>query len=301
MISFIGEDFKHKLIKLLLGDQSIDCQVTSGVYLYQDPGSGSSEAPLFYAECNLERPDLLPDHEAPFRRPLLWCSPDMTRREIVAQVYSRIIAPFSDIMCYVIEGSDNITTSYQQLVSLISSCKSAVVPGVLPRTIVLCNQSEAFSEEQLERYFFEKLISEYPEDRTLLCSLRERVSFILLPKGSHTDTKGFQRLRMTISRELGKAREERDFSRTLFNSQNFLFLMEVVHKHFALTISQPADLIRATSIHRPAPTFLQANISELLKHVPRCDQMIDFAAPVVASSLVLNYCTQGVHSTLIHL
>jgi len=90
---------------------------------------------------------------------------------------------------------------------------------------------------------------------------------------------------MSRSDQVRKNREE---SRSLFSVTHFAAFLASAYEHFSQKIDEPFDFIKASRVDNPVPRDLDEHLTNLLKHVRNSGDLIEFAAPTIAFSLLLD-------------
>lgn len=127
----------------------------------------------------------------------------------------------------------------------------------------------------------------------------------LFPGGAISVDARFRALKELLMDRSDEIREARYTSRHLFPVTHFTALLESVCEHFATNTSQPFDCIRASRSHNPVAKDLDQHFSTFLQYIKSPGELVDFAAPVLGSSLLLdnylpeNHCKIITHICLI--
>ncbi|OCK95341.1 uncharacterized protein K441DRAFT_556486, partial [Cenococcum geophilum 1.58] len=74
----------------------------------------------------------------------------------------------------------------------------------------------------------------------------------------------------------------------LFSVTHFAAFLASAYEHFSQKIDEPFDFIKASRVDNPVPRDLDEHLTNLLKHVRNSGDLIEFAAPTIASSLLLD-------------
>jgi hypothetical protein len=116
----------------------------------------------------------------------------------------------------------------------------------------------------------------------------------LFPCGTISPDARFRALKELLMDRSDEIREARYRSRQLFSVTHFTALLESACEHFATNSSQPFDYIRASRSQNPVAKDLDQHISTFLQSIKTPGELVDFAAPVLGSSLLLdNYLPEN--------
>jgi len=122
--------------------------------------------------------------------------------------------------------------------------------------------------------------------------LFEQVSAIeiiaLFPAGALSVNARHRLLKERIMSGSDQVRQHREQSRYLFSVTHFAAFLASACEHFSRVIHEPFDFIQASRVDNPAPQDLDEHLANLMKHIRSSGDFTAFAAPTIASSLLLD-------------
>jgi hypothetical protein len=84
----------------------------------------------------------------------------------------------------------------------------------------------------------------------------------------------------------------------LFSAAHFAAFFRSASAHFADSPNAPLDFVKASRMHNPVEPQLSKHLSNLLTQITSSSQLIEFAAPMVASTLFLDSYPPGARGKL---
>ena len=84
-------------------------------------------------------------------------------------------------------------------------------------------------------------------------------------------------------------------ARTLFATRHLVAFFRYASEYFAKTIREPFNFIKASRFRNPVPLDLDKHLSNFLKYIKSPKELIDFAVPMIALSLLLDHYPPSMH------
>lgn len=171
---------------------------------------------------------------------------------------------------------------------LESSLSLTLANGICPKIVIAIEMTtvSAASERRARIAFLSLLSEETANDPMQTFSSVDIIALFL--SGSISAGAHFLLLKQLLMDRLHEIRDMRYRSRHLFSVTHFTALLESACKHFATNSSQAFDYIAATQSQNPVAKDLDHHISTFLQHIKTLGELVDFAAPVIGSSLLLD-------------
>ncbi|KAF2844459.1 FabD/lysophospholipase-like protein, partial [Plenodomus tracheiphilus IPT5] len=211
-------------------------------------------------------------------------------------VYPYILFPFADVFCFFATDLGGFRQVAQRLAGWLTHCSSPSRPNAtLPSVFVVTDTfpPSAAAESEALKAFLWMLGEETAVDPY------ERVSSIdivaMHPKSAISPDARFRRLKERVMERSDQARSTRRATRSLFHASHLAALLYSAGAHFAQSSRASFDLVRATRTHNPVPTDLDEHLSNFLHHVTSLTGLNEFAAPMIASSLLLDSYPPDAH------
>jgi hypothetical protein len=276
-----------------------------GIHLHLDASNIFHENPILYADSYLPI-DLISDsifqaercHETINRR-LLWNSRDalqLTGIETADYLFCRLLRPFSDVFCLFLEDLGGMQSVVERLVSWLEKGQATAVPETAHPSLVLVVEKDApgpkaereVREELLhmleqrtpmnifDLFFDVTVVSIFPEERLSLQSRHRRVKERLL-------------------NTLDQGQERRSRIGMLFSATHFAVFFRHACDHFVTTLDAPFEFVKTSRLRNPVSAEMEKHLSSFLKHIRSPQELMEFAIPLIASSLLLNAYPPDMH------
>jgi hypothetical protein len=98
----------------------------------------------------------------------------------------------------------------------------------------------------------------------------------------------YRRLKECLLNKSDEVRKNRENTRTLFSVTHFDALFRYAYDHFSQPFKGLFDFIKALRKQNPIAKDLAKHLSIFLKYIKSAKELIKFAVPVIASSILLN-------------
>ena len=207
-------------------------------------------------------------------------------------IYSRLLLPFADVFCFFSADIGGFRQIARHIAAWLDKGQSSTLSrSTYPRIIIVTEKMPVGREPEKEarKAFLWLLREETTHD------LSEQISAIdivaLLPKGKVSAEARYRRLKECLLKGS-------DETRTLFSATHFAALFRYACGHFSQASEEPFDLIKASRKQNPVAKDLAEHLSIFLKHIRSVKELIEFAVPVIASSIFLDNYPPDTHSKL---
>ena len=307
----IGNRAKSVALRELFGVKKkrrlIPKRIPSEIHLHVDASSIFNEIPLLIADSEIPLKALRAKissakcHEVTKRliqRPAGSCRLD----EISGGIYTQFLFPFVDVFCLFSEDLGGFEQVARHLAAWFEQCQTSTVPrSTRPRVVIVTEKIPPGAENEKEaRKAFLWLLSE-----EMTGDLFEQISAIdiiaLFPAGSLSVDARHRLLKeriMSGSDQVQKSRKQMGLS---FCLRHFFAFLKSACEHFTQIAEQPYNFIKASRVDNPFPLDLDEHLMNFLKHIKSPRELIDFAAPVIASSFLLDSYPPDSHRKSIRL
>jgi hypothetical protein len=266
-----------------------DSQDTDGVFLRQHPDTAFSDHPILIAYENISRrsafmpePMAVTCHRQTVRE-LQWQIDSLA--EAMDNLYSRLIRPFTDVVCFFSADSDEIHHQIDRMIPWLEQISTKDPHyAIQPRLLLVAAPHEQRSEAGLKSQVIGLL-----EER-----LKRPVSDLMSCISVYVKHKSNQTLMDRIKRETDAARNARARDYTILNAVHFDHLFRQACEHFVSTRQDSFDMLAASRLHRPVSTGLQIYLAGMFTSVDSYEEMVDFVAPFVAGCLAIDHYAHDV-------
>lgn len=304
LITLIGNVVKSTALRHVFGVRRIRrSAVKRGkgeIHLHVDPSTYFNERPILVAEGDLPSNTsaaanipLDKCHEVtrrPIKRPNENFGPDRTAESL----YFDLLFPFTDVYCFFCDDLGGLKQIARRLAAWLEG-PSMVPPGSThPRVVVVTEKIPpgAQSEDDARMTLLWLVRQETTKN------LSERISGVDViapfPNGVISVDSHHRLLKERLMKASDTVRNDRAASRWLFSVTHFTAFLKHACEHFTDLI-EPFDFIKASRVHYPVASDLSEHLSNFLKNITSSDKLINFAAPFIASSFLLDNYPPDAH------
>ena len=275
-------------------------RATNKIYLHSDPSTIFFQTPVFIAEGDIkcqdfrERPFASKYHELT-RRAVHRTNADTSLDQVWSRLFTDLLYPFVDTFCFFCDDLGGLDSVTPIVGAWLQRGHSSTLPrSTLPRLILVTQALHPSTEREIDarQKFLELLKQETPED------IFEQVSAIeviaLFPSGSLSTRSRHRLLRERLMDRSDRVRQSRENSRVLFTTRHFTTFLKAACENFANNTNK-FDFIQSSRVHNSVAVNLEEHLSNFLKYIKSTDKLIDFAAPIIASSLLLDNYPPDAH------
>jgi hypothetical protein len=271
------------------------------VHLHIDPSTSFADRPILLADCDARQRVRKWDnsksdkcHETArylLRRPL-------AAGESAADVYMNLLSPFADVFCFFSDDLGGFRQIAQRLALWLEKGPMPTLPKTaLPSIVIVTSKfvPGVEAEDEAKRAFLWMLREETTKDPDQYISAIDVVA--LFPNGAVSAEARYRRVKERLMERSDQVRKQREDSRLLFSATHFSAFLKSASAHFADSPITPFDLIKASRVDNPVAPDMVEHFSNFWKHITSSNQLMEFAAPMLASSLLLDSYPPDAHST----
>ncbi|RAQ98766.1 putative patatin-like phospholipase [Stemphylium lycopersici] len=269
------------------------------VHVHLDPSTALLQRPLLVASCDTrDRCQSWSDargetcHGA--RRHWLWRP--FARENAADEAHARILSPFADVFCFFAADIGGLRLAAKRVAGLLMQSSSPwhlnrTLPSMVVATDALPCRAEAETEALTD--FLRMVEEETAIDPYQHFSSLEIVA--VLPRGAVSPDTRYLHLKERVMARSDQVRSVRREARMLFSASHLAALLQGAGERFASSLDAPCDPVQMSRLHNPVAEDLSDHLSAFLRHVRSSAQLTEFAAPMVASTLVLDSYAPGAH------
>lgn len=300
----IGNTTKVAALRELFGikkTRRLKVKQASGlVHLHIQASSIFSERPIYIADSDLctdssnrRAPNISKCHEIT-RKVLRKKYADGTIHspivgQMVDDICTRLLFPFVDIFCLFSNDLGGLSNVVRHLaVWLEIGHSSNLPPETYPRVLIVTEEvtAEAQHEMQLREEILRMLT------KVTVKNFFEQFSAIdvvaLHPCRILSTNARYRRLKERLMSGSDPVRESRVLTRTLFSVTHFTAFLRHACDHFAAAYEKPFSFINASRRQNPVAVDLDEHLSNFMAHIHSIEELTNLAAPVLASSFMLD-------------
>jgi hypothetical protein len=332
MIMFIGNESKTKAIRRL--EPSLNNQDNhKKIHLQLVPHNTKTRSPILIADCELHNALLSEKTPSSFsgveHHALHWHQKvpmkELDTKILAHLVYSKLISPFSTIICLFADDLGGTRAVADILASwLISlSNRSSDLPiSTYPRVLILKSDNRVpFNEERETLKFMKELAEEtkarngnlvhnsqgqFAEGRfnTLLKQQFGGLRVLTLPKFigpeeqlqyQKQENAEWNLLKARILQGSQRIQDRRRKAQVAFSATHFKAFFHLACIQFAEDIVTPFSFVKASRLANPIPQNFSFHIASFLTGVKQV-LLEPFAIPFISSAMTLDSCPPGMHS-----
>jgi hypothetical protein len=117
----------------------------------------------------------------------------------------------------------------------------------------------------------------------------------LFPTGTVSVEARHRLLKERLMSGSDQVRKEREHERLLFSTTHFVAFFRSAYEHFSKCAEKAFDFVQASREYNPVASDLEEHVFNFIKHIRAPEELTDFAAPVIASSLLLDNYPPDAH------
>lgn len=303
----IGNAEKSIVLQVLFGTKKarrcVVKQRHSEIHLHLDPATTFTDRPVLLASCDLQQ------------RSARWISAkrDRCHRETRHVIRQRVPAgggtidellpfllfPLADVFCFFSDDLGGFRPIALRLALWLdqndrsSTPPKTALPSVLIVTSKLSPGAEA--EERAKRAFLWMLEEETAVSPYQQLSAIDVVA--VLPKRAVSAAARCRRIKERLMEKSDHVRRDREARRTLYSATHTAAFLQAAAAHFTRSLDTPFDFIQASRVHNRVASDLAEHLSNFFKHTASSTQLTEFAAPMLASTLLLDSYPPNAHRT----
>lgn len=216
--------------------------------------------------------------------------------ETADNLYSRLLCPFADVFCFFSADFGGFRSLVRCLASWLEKGQSSTLSkATYPRALVVVETTLPGIESEMEAKgaLLDALKAETTKD---LAARFSALDVVTVPSdGKISAPVRYKRLEEYLVKASDQVRMKREDTKTLFSTRHFAAFFRHACDHFARTLREPFDYIKASRLRNPVSVDLDKHLSNFLKQTKSAQELTEFAVPVIASSLLLDHYPPGMH------
>ena len=204
-------------------------------------------------------------------------------------LYHRALFPLTDVVCIFTEDIGGSDVAIQHLSAWNCQGPSSKAARSLAVILVVDRGSEANVRAKLHA---EKLQRPHGWFRVTRVVGVDREAH---QRSSRRQAKSYQALSREISQLLHASMRERRRQSLLFSARHVLEFLRLTAAGAAQADWTPLDLVKASRLSNKVEENMESHIFNLVSLFPHHDDVVDVAAPLIASSFLLNHYVPDMH------
>ncbi|KAL6406235.1 putative patatin-like phospholipase [Ilyonectria robusta] len=270
------------------------------VHLHVDPSSTFQERPLLIVDgdfCGGQMIKVSSDkcHEI-VRHTVHGLNRGTPLEGIANSIYADILYPFTDVFCFFSDDIGGFEEVARHLAAWLEYRSTMNLPeNIRPRIAIVTEQIPIGKESEREarKAFLWTLEEETRRDPWQQISSIDVIA--LFPTSSISVAARHRLLKERLMNSSDQVRKGREENRSLFSLANFFFFLERCIEWFVKSKKEPFDFVRASRAIHPVVPDLEAHFSAIIQHITTPEELIQFAAPMIASSLLFDNYIPDTH------
>jgi hypothetical protein len=202
-------------------------------------------------------------------------------------IYGQLLLPFVDVLCLFADDLGGFKQVAQLLASWLERGQVATFPeSVRPQVFIVTEKIPLGGENEAKRAFLWCVEEQTKKDIFEVVSAIDIIA--LLPRGSVSIDVRYRLLRERLMKASDHVRKSREEAHMLFSVTHFMAFLKAASDHFSHTDEKPFNFITASRTSNPTASDLEEHMSNFLKHIKSPRELIEFAAPMIASCILLD-------------
>ncbi|KAF3028716.1 hypothetical protein E8E12_000182 [Didymella heteroderae] len=210
-------------------------------------------------------------------------------------VLPRLLGPFADVFCFFSDDLGGFRQIAQCLARWLDQGCSPSLPNIVRPSVLVVTSGVVTSGADKAK---STLLSMLAEETTV--DLHQQFAdidvLVVFPKKAVSAEARWRPLRERLMKRSDRMRIERKARRVLYSATHLAAFLQSAGPHFARNPSDPFYCIQASRAHNPVAPDLAEHHSTFLKHIVSSTQLMEFAAPLLASTLLLDSYPPGAHA-----
>ena len=301
IVTLVGKRSKTTLLNQMLGD-SVSVPVHRDVFLWSSPRLRSLGgcAPLLVIDCGVQNSRLQPPNPAfadPNRAQLSWPMPEISN--INAALCGQIFLPFSSVLCCFVSDLGGPRAVARWLADLAMAPKTSDLPSVPRVLLIVETTSDTFDEtvaaNRIGDIFHEATHSDLLDAKHDLSRHFGTIEVL----GLHSCQSNVVRARALKRRLVAMcdaSTRERANMLVQFSYSHFLTLAKQLINRFSRSSPDMFHFVKASRAHGFSTLLLESCLTDFLQQLPSQAWLWHFAAPIIASALLLSSYPPHAHS-----
>jgi hypothetical protein len=274
-------------------------QKSCEIYIHLDPSTASANRPLLVFNWDVRKSC---DRWNGTKRSRCYEADQSTLHQLPARggvaddVHAQLLSPFTDVFCFFSNDLGGFKQIAQRLARWLEQGRSSTLPvGTLPSVVIVTSGFVPIPavEEEARKAFLRILADETSEDPFQQLSTIDVVA--VRSKGATSAKVRFRRLKEHLKQRSVQIQKRREDSRVSFSATHVAAFFQRASIHFAESVNTPFDFVRASRTFNTVASNMHEHISNFVKQTTSIQQLTNFSAPMIASSLLLDSYPPDAH------
>jgi hypothetical protein len=306
-ITLVGKRSKTVLLNELLGETS-SLSVHKDVYLRSSPKFRANHSSLVIIDSGVQG-TRLPGFETlrAAGKEVSWTLPSRVK-DFNAVLRAKVFSTFSGVICYFVNDLGGLTAIVNWLAEQVNAPALSDLP-TLPRVLLVLETSSVTFDESVVAHKITRLLrdalkqSKQPHESLIAQRETERHFAGLEVIGLQSAQSNVAQARALKKRLLAMSTasmRERESTNTVFSLRHFLDLSKQVLSHICSDLEYPFHLARAARPRGFTTELFEHCLIDFLDQLPSQAWLWHFAAPIIASAMLLASYPPGAHGRSLH-
>jgi hypothetical protein len=210
--------------------------------------------------------------------------------------HTQLLSPFVNIFCYFSADLGGFVEIAHRLARWLEQGNSSTLPdGTLPSVVIIISNFDhnVKNEEESTKAFVTMLREETSEDPFQQLSAIN--VFALPPKGAVSAKAHFKRVKKHFLQNMERMHKQRQDRYVSFSATHLVAFFKAATAHFTKSTQTPFNFIKASRTFNSISSDMPEHFFNFLKYVTSTQQLKTFAAPMIASSLLLDSYPPDAH------
>lgn len=229
--------------------------------------------------------------------PQLCSGPDPpTKADIVNLVYSRLLHPFTNVVCVFLADFPKLDDVVHRLATWLDhGPASTLSQTTFPHLLLVTETGEQRQSREIGETF-SRLMAQETGKPTRACF--SEISTVDLERGELSVRSRHRPLKERLYNLSDKVRLAREQERCLFSARHFAAFFPLAVRHLHTTSLEPFDFVRASRLHNPVSSTLSSHLTEFLKGYKAPSNVVVSATSIISSALLRDHYVPQMHRKL---
>jgi hypothetical protein len=276
------------------------------IHLHIHPPSVFSSRPVLLAEGDLPSTSKLTQalateqcHETGSRVLNARDSVTPTLSESANRIYFKLLSPFTDVFCFFADDVGRFKPIVQRLALWLDLGRPSTLPrATRPKILIVTERTNAKKDDESDLNVFKRMLRK----ETTMDVFEQFSDIRILSLAAHnknlSNKARHRELFECLLNFSDQVREARINTQTLFSARHFAAFFHYALDHMVTASERPFSFVHASRIENPISSSLQDHLLLFLQNIRTPQQLLQFAIPIIASSLVLDGYPPDMHREL---
>ncbi|KAF2818135.1 FabD/lysophospholipase-like protein [Ophiobolus disseminans] len=288
----------HALFGVKKARTRIFKQRRTEVHLHLDPASTFTDRPILLASCDTQQCSAMQasaqrekchrEERHFFQVPASGVTPE--------ELLPQLLFPHADVFCFFADDLGGFRPIAQRLALWLNQSRSSTpLKTTLPSMVIVTSKlpSGVQAEERAKRAFLLMLEEETAVSPYYQLSAIDVVA--VLPKRAVSTAARCRVIKDRLMEKSDYVRMERKTRCALYSATHMTAFLHAAAAHFARSFDDPFDFIHASRAHNHVAPDLTEHFSNFMNQIVSSTQLTEFAAPMLASTLLLDSYPPSAH------